>query len=710
MSFPYIIRRHRRLLAILFGLICYSALIAYATPPGTPYTAGETLDPSCAPGASNCYVTVTTAPAGSDGQLQFNDNGVFGASDSLSFDGTTFIVPSLSVSGGPITIPAPTNLTAIQTCADACGYTASGYTHNYRVYSYKTFDTTRIYSATYATLAVPFTDDNSSNSYDITVSWTAAVGGVDGYRILKQDDVNGYNFDAGYDTTDTSIIDDGCGNFCFDGFTLEGHVVTPTSYTSSGLTLSSITSSSESHGNTTKLLSVDSAGEVNLYTQAVSVGDAGVLYSSGLDGTGQGLGANIILGVNAGNGIVNVSGSNFLGNNAGYQATDASYSNFFGLNAGNNATNASGSNFFGISAGKDATNASESNFLGTSAGFNSPNASYSNFFGYAAGSGQSSDASYSNFFGYRAGLANISALGSNNIIIGTNISLPNATSNAINLGGVLFGTGTHNDTLGNTSLIPESGGRIGIGVVSPSYTLQVGNSSISGIVARFQNSTGTCDINPTTTSLSCSSDRTLKKDITPLSDDILSQLTTLTPVTYHWNSEEDTVVPHVGFIAQDVESVFPSLVATDPSTGLKSLNYIGLIPYTIKAVGEIQLQMVGIDDLATPNTFRENILTWFADTANGIEAFFSKKITTEELCLSDANGSTCVTREQLDQFLQTHTPQTTTIQPSPDDASSTTTGTSDEGATDQNNSSQDTPPTQEPPAPVVDQITTEVSQ
>ena len=64
-------------------------------------------------------------------------------------------------------------------------------------------------------------------------------------------------------------------------------------------------------------------------------------------------------------------------------------------------------------------------------------------------------------------------IGNNNIIIGTNITLPASTANAINIGGVLFGTGCYSTTSGIPSYAPISGGKIGIGIVSPSYTLDV---------------------------------------------------------------------------------------------------------------------------------------------------------------------------------------------------------------------------------------------
>ena len=49
-------------------------------------------------------------------------------------------------------------------------------------------------------------------------------------------------------------------------------------------------------------------------------------------------------------------------------------------------------------------------------------------------------------------------------------------------------------------------GNVGIGTTSPDMLLSVGSNSPSGSVAHFENSTGSCYINPTTTSLSCSSD------------------------------------------------------------------------------------------------------------------------------------------------------------------------------------------------------------
>ncbi len=389
-------------------------------------------------------------------------------------------------------------------------------------------------------------------------------------------------------------------------------------------------------------------------TSPITIENTTSLFSTGLTGTGVGSDAQhaIFLGEDAGGGATGASFSNFIGVSAGLNAAIAYNSNFIGGNAGNGASGTSYSNFIGASTGSFASTTIAANFIGYYAGYGSSNAGRSNFFGQYTGK-NTSNASYSTLIGYNVGNEESTGIhiGSNNIIIGTNISLPNATANAINIGGVLFGTGTYSTTIGDPSITPVSGGRIGIGVVSPSYTLQVGNSGVSGIVARFENSAGTCDINPTSASLSCSSDETLKKDIIAVDDDMLEKILSLQPVTYHWKSEDESSDTHIGFIAQQVEEVFPDLVTTDRQTGLKSLNYTGLIPYTVKAVQEMDVQMQTIADIDTPNSLRESLVAWLGSVTNGIENIFSTKITTKEFCVQDDAGETCLTRTQINELL-----------------------------------------------------------
>ena len=220
----------------------------------------------------------------------------------------------------------------------------------------------------------------------------------------------------------------------------------------------------------------------------------------------------LFIGVNAGGSATAASNSTFLGSSAGSGSTNAAFSNFLGASAGRVATNAYSSNFLGFFAGDSATNAFTSNFIGEYSGFSAASAANSNFLGYFAGSsatnasnsnfiGQSAGASAtfasgSNFIGYFAGLSAASAslstligysvgrantgvgvttIGSNNIIIGTNITLGALRKDSINLGGIIFGTGSYSTITGN----PFSGsanGRIGINQPLPLYNLDVNGS------------------------------------------------------------------------------------------------------------------------------------------------------------------------------------------------------------------------------------------
>jgi len=241
----------------------------------------------------------------------------------------------------------------------------------------------------------------------------------------------------------------------------------------------------------------------NFLGTSAGVGATGV-GDSNFFGTFTGFNAasayqSTFIGREAGYGATNAFRSNFLGHQAGIYSTNASNSNFLGRNAGNNAPNASDSNFLGQNsgggatsafssnflggAGSAATNANNSNFFGNFAGGGAVSASYSNFFGPQSGY-QATSASYSNFFGFKTGTAfTANNVGSNNIIIGTNISLPNTASNSINIGGVFFGINTYSNTATEPSIVPTATGRIGIRKVTPANTLDIysENANTSGL-------------------------------------------------------------------------------------------------------------------------------------------------------------------------------------------------------------------------------------
>jgi Chaperone of endosialidase/Putative peptidoglycan binding domain len=209
-------------------------------------------------------------------------------------------------------------------------------------------------------------------------------------------------------------------------------------------------------------------------------------------------------------------------------------------------------------------------------------------------------------------------------------------------------------------------GNVGIGLTNPSYLLHASTTN-SGAVAGFTNSNGTCTINPTTSALVCSSDLRLKKDISALSPtDSLSKLSKLQAVAFHWNAESASDPTHYGFIAQNVEPIFPELVATD-AAGYKSVAYGAFTPVIIDALKELNLKIDsfvstssstvrvtdGSNPLDTLSYIAGQVVTGVVHFAqvmvDKITATLGvfKRVETDTLCV----GSTCVTETELKSLL-----------------------------------------------------------
>lgn len=84
-----------------------------------------------------------------------------------------------------------------------------------------------------------------------------------------------------------------------------------------------------------------------------------------------------------------------------------------------------------------------------------------------------------------------------------------------------------------------------------------------------------------------SSDRNLKENIVSLSSQ-LGKISQLQGVSFDWKKDGKH---SLGLIAQEVEEVYPELVSTDTTTGLKAVAYGGLIAPLIEAVKEQQKQI-----------------------------------------------------------------------------------------------------------------------
>ena len=91
------------------------------------------------------------------------------------------------------------------------------------------------------------------------------------------------------------------------------------------------------------------------------------------------------------------------------------------------------------------------------------------------------------------------------------------------------------------------------------------------------------------------SDRRLKRSIAPLSP-ILDKVLQLRPSTYYFKDDENPVSVSLGFIAQEVQPLFPELTgyAGGEEENIMTLNYDG---FSVLAIKAIQEQQVLIDQL-----------------------------------------------------------------------------------------------------------------
>lgn len=98
-----------------------------------------------------------------------------------------------------------------------------------------------------------------------------------------------------------------------------------------------------------------------------------------------------------------------------------------------------------------------------------------------------------------------------------------------------------------------------------------------------------------TTGVYLPSDRRLKKEIAAIPMGILDKFMKLEPVSYHYIVEKETAKRSLGFIAQDVQGLFPELVgesqSRDGAQSYLSLNYAGFGILAVKAIQEQQQQI-----------------------------------------------------------------------------------------------------------------------
>jgi hypothetical protein len=191
----------------------------------------------------------------------------------------------------------------------------------------------------------------------------------------------------------------------------------------------------------------------------------------------------------------------------------------------------------------------------------------------------------------------------------------------------------------NHTVIDDSTGKMFVNASADDGSGAMFQVTGTGNVARFNGDSGSyCTIDPSTGSMYCTSDKNLKKNIrsfgTSTDTSTLANVLKLNPVTYNWKTDGSTSTKKYGFIAQEVEQIFPSLVNTDSKSGTKSLSMNGFIPFIVEAIQQLNAK---VDKIALR-------------IVNGVSHFKQAiigEVQTNKLCV----GQTCITENELKTLL-----------------------------------------------------------
>jgi hypothetical protein len=234
-----------------------------------------------------------------------------------------------------------------------------------------------------------------------------------------------------------------------------------------------------------------------------------------------------------------------------------------------------------------------------------------------------------------------------------------------------------------------STGNVGVGTSSPSTKLEIGSSDLGDGIAGpvltlgrntnatnpgagslnflsnagtagyvWQDAGGNIRINtsaPTTINDTAgtvvgaqTSERSTKQDINDYTDynNALSMVINAPLHTFRYIKEVNgygenspLTKTRIGYIADEVDPIFMVGNVIDQV----SLN--GILMASIKAM---DLKIVSISDMSIENNWRNSLISWFANTANGITEFVASTLRAKDkLCIGEGSEEVCITKQEL---------------------------------------------------------------
>lgn len=138
------------------------------------------------------------------------------------------------------------------------------------------------------------------------------------------------------------------------------------------------------------------------------------------------------------------------------------------------------------------------------------------------------------------------------------------------------------------------------------------------------------------------SDARLKKDVKPIKS-ALETVVAMNGVTYSWEKEKYKErnldnLPQAGFLAQDVEKVYPRAVVKDKE-GFYAMNYNAVIPLLNEAIKELNVKVEAQKDISEENKILQSKIKILEKKLSGYDQKFSQlEDKLSQICEMGCNG------------------------------------------------------------------------